>query len=172
MEEALSLSFVGRQKICDNTSRISSSSQPSSMHSDDSSHGPVIADTSSHISLVNTSLFTSLGVGYDQTLHGNEAHKLKEPAGEARKQIECRHCGQVISHAKNISRHRKVCQQIVTVHPCDHCHASFNRGDNLRKHLREKHGIGQKLACAACCLTFTSKTAFEMHRSICTKTGN
>lgn len=87
--------------------------------------------------------------------------------GNKRKCVQCRHCGQVISHARNLRRHEDVCRQNVTVHPCDFCDATYTRHDTLRKHLRDKHGVGEKLACQRCSMPFRSKAALDKHCASC-----
>ena len=76
--------------------------------------------------------------------------------------VQCPECGQVLSQARNLKRHYQVCHQ-ATLFPCDLCSCAYNRYDNLQKHIRDKHGIGVKLACPACKRSFRSRTALEKH---------
>ena len=80
--------------------------------------------------------------------------------------VQCPECGQVLSQARNLKRHYQVCHQ-ATLFPCDLCSCSYNRYDNLQKHIRDKHGIGVKLACPTCRRSFRSRAALEKHATEC-----
>ena len=80
--------------------------------------------------------------------------------------VQCPECGQVLSQARNLKRHYQVCHQ-ATLFPCDLCSCTYNRYDNLQKHIRDKHGIGVKLACPTCRRSFRSRAALEKHVVVC-----
>lgn len=52
----------------------------------------------------------------------------------------CSECGIRFKHMHSLRRHFRVCHK-ACVFPCDFCQSSFNRRDNLLKHLRDKHGV-------------------------------
>ena len=80
--------------------------------------------------------------------------------------VKCPECGLVLSQSRNLKRHFQVCHQ-ATVYPCDLCNSSYNRFDNLQKHIRDKHGIPTKLACPSCKRSFRSRTVLEKHMAEC-----
>lgn len=82
------------------------------------------------------------------------------------KPVQCPECGKIIRQARNLSRHYQACHQS-TILPCDYCDSTFTRSDNLQKHVREKHGIGEKLACPMCFRSFRSKVSLEKHVTNC-----
>jgi uncharacterized Zn-finger protein len=88
---------------------------------------------------------------------------LAVPCGLA--QSKCPECGKVMS-TKNIRRHYQARHQ-GSLYPCDLCSSEFNRSDNLRKHMREKHSAEMTLACPVCREVFIHKIALEEHVHQC-----
>ncbi|XP_076460728.1 uncharacterized protein LOC143293577 isoform X22 [Babylonia areolata] len=82
--------------------------------------------------------------------------------GGTPKTPECELCGKKFKHARNIKRHYQVCHQMYVL-PCEHCTQFFSRTDKLRAHLREKHGIGEKLVCRLCKQHFPGDLYLEKH---------
>lgn len=78
--------------------------------------------------------------------------------------VQCPECSQVLSQARNLKRHYQVCHQ-ATLFPCDLCNCSYNRYDNLQKHIREKHM--SQLACPSCRKICRSVSALEKHKGEC-----
>ncbi|XP_076469103.1 uncharacterized protein LOC143299655 isoform X3 [Babylonia areolata] len=78
--------------------------------------------------------------------------------------VQCPECSQVLSQARNLKRHYQVCHQ-ATLFPCDLCNCSYNRYDNLQKHIRDKHCT--QLACPMCRKICRSVSALEKHKEEC-----
>ncbi|KAK7481219.1 hypothetical protein BaRGS_00027479 [Batillaria attramentaria] len=105
-----------------------------------------------------------------RSLGSNTTDSLEEGGARAsQRPIQCPECGKVLSQARNLRRHYQVCHES-TILPCDYCDCAFNRSDNLLKHLRDKHGIGEKLSCPTCDKTFRNKALLESHQSECAAT--
>lgn len=74
----------------------------------------------------------------------------------------CNQCGKVFKHARNIKRHYQVLHQMYVL-PCEHCSECFSRSDKLRAHMRDRHGIGEKLVCRSCKQHFPGDIYLEKH---------
>lgn len=76
----------------------------------------------------------------------------------------CDQCGKTFKHMRNIKRHLQAFHQMYVL-PCEHCTKYFSRTDKLRAHLRDVHGIGEKLVCRRCKQHFPGEIYLEKHYS-------
>lgn len=84
---------------------------------------------------------------------------------------QCGTCYQRFSHSCSLSRHKRSCKKVVLI-PCDLCDKTFSRIDNLKVHIKLKHGLGPSLDCSLCGARFRSKVRLEEHETVCeTRSG-
>ena len=60
----------------------------------------------------------------------------------------CCHCGRWHRHEKGLKRHVRSSHTNQPLSSCDQCRRSFNRADNLQKHMRNCTGRGVAVAAA------------------------
>lgn len=126
-------------------------------------------NVSSHLTKkISRSYCSTLGVNIQtgiESIAADEEHSVVSTM-TSRGPVTCPECGKMIKQARNLGRHYQVCHQ-ATIYPCDFCDSTFNRSDNLRTHIRDKHGIGEKLACPFCSKSFRSRSALDKHMLAC-----
>ena len=65
----------------------------------------------------------------------------------------------------------RTCVRGNSVYTCDLCDVTCSRSDTLRAHLRNQHGVGEKLVCPKCRAPISSKISLDRHIKWCHVTG-
>ena len=83
--------------------------------------------------------------------------------------IKCDQCDTSFTNkdATRSLRHHKLVKHEGVYFPCGHCEKTFNRQDQLKKHIFQKHDERDiMIKCDQCEATFSNKEAMQSHTAL------
>ncbi len=92
--------------------------------------------------------------------------KLEKKKGEIK--FSCDICEFSTFYAFNLKKHQNIHtnEPVDKIYSCDKCEKTFDRRDNLKRHVKQRKEKPQNYSCDICEKTFSQKFNLKVHRQI------